>query len=322
MKKALKIVLIFFGVVFLIFFGILLALYSPEKKVEKLEKKYFTSTSQYLDLADARYHLNDQGLGDAIFLLHGSFSSLHTWEAWEATLSQSYRTISLDLPGHGLTGPVANGDYSTDRMAKDIIEISEKLGIQRFHIVGNSMGGMVAGKVAELASDKVQSLGLVNAAGFQRAPATSADTATASPASSPNLIFSILRSPFWSKVVTRFTPKFLFRTAMKQVYHDDEKITEELVQRYYDLLLREGNRLATIQRMGQMRSKVDWANIQSPTLILWGRHDTWIPWHHGEGLNKLIPNSTLKIYEDAGHVPMEEIPEECVKDYLEFLRGQ
>jgi len=108
---------------------------------------------------------------------------------------------------------------------------------------------------------------------------------------------------------------------MKQVYGDDAKVTDEVTTRYYELLLREGNRRATLDRLSMPRkgNSIQFERLTMPTLILWGALDTWIPLSQGRRLQQLIPGANLVVFDTAGHVPMEEIPTETVAEYLSFL---
>ena len=102
------------------------------------------------------------------FLIHGSFSSLHTWDQWQQELSPYFMTISVDLPGHGLTGPDELQRYSIMDYSELILLLADKLNLPKFHIAGNSMGGAVAMQVASTRPDRVLSLNLIDASGAPR----------------------------------------------------------------------------------------------------------------------------------------------------------
>jgi pimeloyl-ACP methyl ester carboxylesterase len=108
---------------------------------------------------------------------------------------------------------------------------------------------------------------------------------------------------------------------MEQVYFDDSKVTTDLVDRYYNFALRTGNRQAFIDRSRQVyRMEINnLKSIECPTLILWGQHDEWIPVEDAQVFKSEIKDSQLIIYENSGHVPMEEIPNETARDVKEFL---
>jgi pimeloyl-ACP methyl ester carboxylesterase len=286
-------------------------LYRSEISPQKLEARYFTGESEYVQVEDARMHIRVKGSGTPVFLIHGSFSSLHTWEPWEDSLSRYFTTVSMDLPGHGLTGPNPSERYSMDDYARLLFALADSLKMKSFYVAGNSMGGGVCWKMALQQPDRVLGMILVDAVGAQRF----------SGGKKP-FIFRLLESPGTAKALSRLTPRFFFRMNMEQVFHDPEKITPELVDRYYFLMRREGNREATVKRLSQKGEDNGdrIGGISCPTLIIWGREDAWIPVKTGEELHRKIQGSELIIFEGAGHVPMEEIPEPTVKEALRFLK--
>ncbi|MFY2561955.1 alpha/beta fold hydrolase [Corallococcus terminator] len=89
--------------------GGLAASFRRDVSPSELESRYATGPSRFLDVEGLRIHYREQGQGPTLLLLHGSNSSLFTWEGWVRELSENYRVITLDLPGHGLTGPDARG---------------------------------------------------------------------------------------------------------------------------------------------------------------------------------------------------------------------
>jgi len=311
MKRIKRIFLIGAAAFSVLLISILIIGFKTDVPVQKLEEKYLTPESKYLQVLDAKVHVRQRGSGTPIFLLHGSFASLHTWQDWEDELSKSFTTISLDLPGHGLTGPNETETYTTDYYTKLVLALADSLKLDTFYVAGNSMGGTVAWKLALRAPERVKKLVLIDAAGFWNANKN---------AKRP-WIFKALQNPLFGAGFTRITPKFVFNLNMKQVYGDDNLVKQEVTDRYYDLMLREGNREATLKRINQ--DEPDQSNtiqqITTPTLILWGKKDRWIPVENAYLFQQAISGSTLIVLDKAGHVPMEEMPTASVKPVLEFL---
>ena len=302
----------------LVFF--LALLFRSDISADVANEKYATPQSHFIEIDGVNVHVRFMGEGEPIFLLHGSFSSLHTWEVWQQELSPYYMTISLDFPGHGLTGPDELKRYSIEDYSRLVLSLAEKLNLPKFHLAGNSMGGAVALQVASDRPDKVLSLNLIDASGAPRREARVLDSTQTQQRGGGAWIFKVATNPIFSKILLKCTPKFLFAMNMKEVYGDDEKVTDQAVTRYYELLLREGNRQATIDRLTQPRaSSIQFDRITMPTLIIWGAKDTWIPLAQGQAMEKAILGSNLIVFEEAGHVPMEEIPTESVAEYLSFL---
>ena len=220
--------------------------YRSDIPVNELEAKYFTPQSSYLSINDSKIHIRQRGAGPVLFLLHGSFASLHTWNLWEQALSKNFKTISLDFPGHGLTGPIASEKYSTDDYERLVFAIADTLKIDTFYVAGNSMGGQVAWKMALHQPERVKKLILIDAAGFWKITTDSTSKSQNRP-----FIFKLLQNNFVANTMLRITPRFLFKWNLKQVYGDPSKVKEEDVDRFYDLMLREGNRSSTLTRLRQ-----------------------------------------------------------------------
>lgn len=304
------------GLVLLIII-LLTAWYKSDIPVQELEGQYFTPESSYIVVGDARLHVRQRGKGPAVFLIHGSFASLHTWAAWEEEMSKTFKTISMDLPGHGLTGPVPSQRYSTDDYEQLVMHLADQLAIDTFYVAGNSMGGNVGWKMALHHPDRVKKIILVDAAGFGHLINDSENKNTGS----TPLIFRMLQSDWVGRLMMKITPRFLVKINMQQVYGDPSKIKPGDVDRFYDLILREGNRKATLERIRHpgrdLQDSIRF--IRVPTLILWGEKDHWIPVQHANHFNSLIQNSSLKIYPTAGHIPMEELPAETVAEAIAFF---
>lgn len=305
------------AIILLSFIFFLLLLFRSDIPSEEIEQKYATPQSHFIEVDGINVHVRIMGEGDPIFLLHGSFSSLHTWDAWQQELSPYFLTISLDFPGHGLTGQDEQKRYSQTDYSQLVLSLSEKLNLDHFHLAGNSMGGAVAMQVASTRPDKVLSLNLIDAAG---APQSEKLENGQEVKPTEAWIFKLAKNPIFSSVLLKCTPKFLFAMNMRQVYADPDKVTDEGITRYYELMLREGNRQATLDRLGAPReSRIDFDRLTMPTLIMWGKADSWIPVSQGYILEKAISKSKLIVFENAGHVAMEEIPKESVAKYLSFL---
>lgn len=319
-KHVKRVANIFIGLIIIAIFAIAIAFYKKDIPAATIEEKYRLEGSEFIALSDGKMHIRKVGKGPVLFLVHGSFSSLHTWEEWQEHLKDDFTTISFDLPGHGLTGPGISGKYTADHYAALIIELAEALDIEKFHIAGNSLGGQVAIRTAILAPKKIQKLILLNSAGAGYATSHS-DVADSK--RKGFTVFDLLKYDFTASMLKKLTPRFLVDKSLRQVYHIDSLITPERSQRYYELLLREGNRAATIERFRQENTPIIWEDFDPPpTLIMWGRHDTWIPVRQAWYFRRMIPDTQLIIYENSGHVPMEEIPETTAQDALTFLKAK
>jgi pimeloyl-ACP methyl ester carboxylesterase len=306
---------LFAAAVLLILGGLWLALRVDDIPVADLRAKYGSPDSQYVELAPGTViHLRDQGPKDGfpIILLHGSNASLHTWEPWVARLSPKYRVISFDFPAHGLSGPVPSRDYSATAYVGITEKVVDHLGLTRFALGGNSMGGGVAWRYAAAHPDKVAALILVDAAGR---PPTERNKSTP-------LGFRIANTLVLRDIAATITPRSLFESSFRQSISVQSIATPQMIDRYWELIRYPGNRQATLDRFGGYKPQADDGSIRKvtvPTLILWGRDDKVIPVASAEWFSKNLPNARVTILDDVGHIPMEEAPDRSLAPVLELL---
>jgi len=287
---------------------IIIFLVRPDISVERLKEKYTNETSKFVDVDGLEVHYRDEGEGYPVVLIHGTASSLHTWDTWAKELSKEYRVIRMDLPGFGITGPKANHDYSMNSYVEFLNRFLNKLNIEKSYMAGNSLGGGIAWEYSVKYPEQVEKMVLLDASGY------------IDKNESP-VIFKIGRIPIFKPILRYVTPRYIVKMSLRNVYGDDTKITDEVVDRYYELLLREGNREAftSLTNSRLLTNQDNIKKVKAPTLILWGEEDNWIPLDNGYRFQEDIQNSKLITYDGVGHLPMEEIPEETVNDTMKFF---
>ncbi len=306
MKKNIKITLS----VLLLAIAVLAAFnYRADIPAKKLKKKYTLPVSKFMKLQGMDVHYAVEGRGFPLVLIHGTSSSLHTWEKWTGTLKKHYKIIRLDLPAYALTGPNKNHDYSEKWYDQFLSEFLKNLKVTSCFIAGNSRGGAIAWYFALQHPEQVKGLILIDSAGYPYSR-------------SKPLVFRLAATPVLNKFFKNITPRYFVEKSLKEVYADDSKITPELIDRHYELTLREGNREAFIARTVNQKpySYKRISEIKCPTLIMWGGKDPWIRPEKAEDFKKDIAGSKVIIYPNAGHVPMEEIPAQTGRDALAFLK--
>ncbi len=284
-----------------------------DRPVEALKPEYARAPSDFLEVMGMHVHYRDEGNPQdslPVVLIHGTGSSLHTFDAWAASLKEQKRVVRMDLPGFGLTGPFPDRDYTMDHYVRFVAGFLSARNIGRCILAGNSLGGQIAWNVALEHPERVQKLILIDAAGY---PVKS----TRVP-----LAFRMARTPVLNSILTFITPRFVVRSSVENVYSDKSKITDELVDRYFDLSLRAGNRQALVDRLQlpvDSSRALQVRNIRQPTLILWGAQDGLIPVESAYRFQRELPNDTLVILKHSGHVPMEENPAESLQAVLDFI---
>jgi pimeloyl-ACP methyl ester carboxylesterase len=279
--------------------GVLLWGYAPDLPRDYLIERYGQPPSTFIDVGGTRAHVLDTGKSDGmpLILIHGSLESLQVWDGWVAQLKDRYRLISVDLPGHGLTGPWARGEYTVDAYADFIEVLADTLGLDRFAIAGHSLGGAVAWTFAATRPERVNHLILVDAAAYPRE-------------SGPTWRTRLARAPMIGDIGIYFKPEWVVRDALKEMYANPAMVTPERVRRVAELQRYPGNRKATLQRTRTQEplDPTPLKRLDVPTLIVWGTQDRWTPVADAFRLQTDIRGAKLALFSQAGHNPMEEDP--------------
>jgi len=297
--------------------------------LEDLKEGYTNSESKFIQLKQGfNVHYRDEGNKDLpiLVLIHGTASSLHTWDTWTELMKNDFRIIRMDLPGFGLTGipssPERFYSYSLLNLTDFLKDFLDTIGVgnKKISIAGSSLGGGVAWLYSGMHPHQVEKQILIGSMCLSRELVNF------------TLPFGmkLLTIPIVDKLVQILTPRLLMESSLYEVYYNDSKVTPELVDRYHDLVLFKGNREALVVRTqfgfieddnsddlyDQIRKQ-----FKGSTLIQWGKEDLWIKLDSAYKLQAAFPNSKLVVYDNAGHVPHEEIPEETSKEALKFLHS-
>lgn len=314
------------GVLVAVLVVLFLIFRTPDTDVGEMRAKYGGAPSQFVKIASGvEVHLRDEGPrdGEPIVLLHGSNADLHTWEPWVEDLARTHRVIRFDQVGHGLTGPDPAHDYSRANFTADIAEVLDALGIDKAIIAGNSMGGKHALSFAVAYPARVGGLILVDGSGAPMPEEEKPEEEDKDAKDSGgNIGFAIAQTPGINLLVEQITPRSLIRQSLEQSVSNQAVVTEEAVDRYWELLRYPGNRRATIKRFAapyDPLSEAEIAAVTAPTLILWGDEDRLIPVEAGRWLDRTMPNSEIVVYQGIGHLPHEEAPEATLKAVRAWL---
>jgi pimeloyl-ACP methyl ester carboxylesterase len=310
-----SLLLILGGALFFVALAIAMT-WAPDVPVEELKARWARPPSRFVEVNGLQVHLRDEGPHDdpaPIVLLHGTSASLHTWDGWAQALRGQRRVIRFDLPGFALTGPNAENDYSMDVYVRFVRAMLDKLGVDRFVIAGNSLGGQVAWSTAAALPDRVAGLVLVDASGY---PPESLATRQSIP-----IGFRIAATPGLRLLAQHTLPRGIVERSVRDVYGDPAKVTPELVDLYSAMTLRAGNRQALGRRIeqGYTGNVALLKDIKAPTLILWGGRDRLVPLEVGQRFARDIPGAKLVVFDDLGHVPQEEDPARTVAEVRRFL---
>lgn len=222
------------------------------------------------------------GVGKPVILVHGLSGSGRWWAKNITPLAQQFRTYAVDLIRFG--GSRGLQEFVLDEAARSITRWMDQLGIARASIIGHSMGGFIAADLAADFPDRVERLVLVDAAvlPFNRVLWQHA----------LGLVQALWRLPlsFLSVLVTdayRSGPVTIWNAARQLLTAD-------------------------------IRPKL--AQIQVPTLLVWGEHDALVPLELAEQIRGYVPHAELTVVRSAGHNPMWDRPDEFNRLVADFLR--
>jgi pimeloyl-ACP methyl ester carboxylesterase len=135
--------------------------------------------------------------------------------------------------------------------------------------------------------------------------------------------FRLAQISWLAPITQKILRRSVIAASVRNVYGQPEKVSPALVDRYYELTLREGNRASLTQRFQYRSSDAALAGqisqLRLPTLILWGSQDRLIPPEHGQRFHQDVAGSQIQVFEGLGHVPHEEDPEATVQAVVSFL---
>jgi pimeloyl-ACP methyl ester carboxylesterase len=256
------------------------------------------------------------GRGDPLLCIHGFGASLFTWRNFIEPFGKDRRLILIDLKGAGKSPKPLDKFYSTLDHANLLYDFLLKQDLRNLTLVGNSFGGALVLLLSIMLMGKgeigrLRSLVLLDAGAYKEYIP-------------PHV--KIFRIPLIGKAAIYLTPpKLAAKLILRKAYFDRRKITRDQIETYAAAIAAPGGRHALLETGRQIvppnfpELVEKYRDIHVPTLIVWGRDDRVIPLVVGEMLNQAIPNSTLKLIDECGHVPQEEKPSETIALVTEFL---
>ncbi len=294
--------------------GVLLAigvLIYRDTPASEVEAKWATLPSQFVEIDGVRMHYRDEGEGPIVVLLHANYSSLFMWEPWVVALRDRYRVIRLDLPAHGLTGPEPRGNYTLERIQQLFEKFVDEKDLERFTIVGTSIGGTVAMRYTADHPDRIERLVLISPGSLE--PRVRGRTTPANVPKAADILSYIL-------------PKSFTRFMLTNDYGDPERVSDAVVDEWYEMWMREGNRLAMLNLLrqyvsGGVEDKIRAVNV--PVLLIWGEKNKRVPLALAYETKNLLVNSPevrLEVLPGIGHMLVQEAPEassQLIRRYLD-----
>jgi pimeloyl-ACP methyl ester carboxylesterase len=263
-----------------------------------------------------RLRIYEQGptVANVVVCLHSLFVDARAFMAVAARLSDEYRVVCPDLPGHGDSEkpPTSRFDYSVEAFADALVQLYGGLGLRRAAIVGHGLGGSIAVDLAARHPELVTRLVLIDAI------------------CRPNPLFfghRVLLLPVIGGIVCK---QLLGRTAFRALFRDrlfgqNSQIPNSRIDAYFDSFnspAGRGSILATLRATADTRPVLaQIVRLNVPTLVVWGRHDRFQPASIGQRLSREIRNAGFELL-DSGHSPHEQCPDELVPCLRRFLRAE
>ena len=245
-------------------------------------------------------YIDDIGKGFPLVLIHGYLGSSEMWFLQKKFLSKNYRIIAPALPGFGESYKVKSLN-SINKMAQMLIKLINEKNINKFHLLGHSMGGMIVQEMVKISEEKIEKLICF---------------ATGSIGDIPDRFESIdtsiekLKEEGIKETVKRIPPKWFVKGQKAKNYYLCENAVKQI---------KEVTAYNALVAMKNWRGYENLKNIKQDTLIIWGDKDVSYNFDQVDILKKNISSSQLEIFEGCGHNVHLEEPQkfnETVKNFL------
>jgi 2-hydroxymuconate-semialdehyde hydrolase len=243
-----------------------------------------------VNVAGTETNYHDQGSGHPVLLIHGSGAGVTAWANWRGlipVLASSYRVLAPDIVGFGYTDPAKDGDYGLATWTAHLIGFLDALEVPRVSVIGNSLGGALALRLAIDHPERIHKIVTMGSAG---------------------LSFPITDG---LEKVWGYQPSLEAMRQLLDVFlYDSSIVPGDLAELRYRATLRPGSQetfasMFPAPRQQQLEklaiSEDALRGIEHQTLLVHGREDQVVPVTCSERLNKLIPNSDLHIFGKCGH---------------------
>lgn len=254
-------------------------------------------------------HFVERGHGAAVLLVHGVISSTFSFRYQIESLAPHFRVLAVDLPGFGYSDRPTDVDLSHTAHAERLREFLDRMGIERATVIGHSMGGAVAMRLAAAYPERVEKLVLVS---------------SAAPDQRYNrmLLYALVRPLLPVPTALLLGRRgWRRRIARRKTVYDPALMTDEVMEGYNRPLRLRGTTASLLKMMDDVRhdAPLDPATVSTPALLLWGEADRVVPLAVGHRLDATMPHARLEVVPRAGHLVLEEQPDACDQAILRFL---
>jgi pimeloyl-ACP methyl ester carboxylesterase len=285
---------------------------TPFTPISTLREIYGDEHSRYMHVRGVEVHYKDEGQGPVLLMIHGSQSTLKTYDRITELLQDRYRIIRMDLPGYGLSGAVSDEAAAASQPVQIIEGLVDALGIERLTAVGVSSGGTMAVYLAAKRPELVERLVLSNM--------PSGVYATDHLVMPEGFLAAQARFAQNGRYDLNFWEEYL-----RYFAGDPARMTDAKIAEYYAFNNRppDPNQVALIARVGDgVEAQRQFAAVTAPALLIWGTLDALLPESAAVALQGYLGNSQTSrvLLPDVGHYPPLEVPDrfaDIMAAYLE-----
>ena len=246
----------------------------------------------YLIKEEGEYQYIDEGQGETLLLLHGLFGALNNWEGVINHFKQHYRVIIPLMPIHEM--PIK--EAGCEGLTEYIEGFVDYKALDKFTVIGNSLGGHVALIYTLRHPEKIQRLILTGSSG-------------------------LFENSMGGSYPKRGNYEYI-KERVEYTFYDPKTASKELVDEVFEITnsIPKVMRIIAIAKSAQRNNMAkEIIHIKAPTLLIWGLNDTITPPEVGHEFNQLIPGSTLRFIDKCCHAPMMERPVEFNEIVTEWL---
>ncbi|MFC1851407.1 alpha/beta fold hydrolase [candidate division CSSED10-310 bacterium] len=274
-----------------------------------------TAYNHFVKVGEANLHyIEYPAEGPDVLLLHGFGSSSYCWDKVAPQLHRhGFHIWMLDMKGFGWSDKPKKTAYDPMTLMEEVNQWMDLMNLKDVVFVGNSLGGAIAGLLEFEHPERIGRVVLIDAAGYNfKKP----------------MVIKLARFPLATPIAKLFFGRWIIKRMLGQVFYNDDLITAEHIEAYYDRLRTQNAMYAQVNLARSLNfndfehyfSRIK--ELETETLIIWGRDDQWIPLEIAYNFRKDLTNSRLVVIPECGHVPQKEKPERVVQLLLDFLNNK
>ncbi|WP_397543221.1 alpha/beta fold hydrolase [Roseovarius salis] len=252
---------------------------------------------------DGTINFQVRGQGAPVVLIHGVGANLGSWDAVTAELEDSFKIIRPDLRGHGKSAPI-EGSYSVEKFAADIIAVMDAAGVKRAHLVGFSLGGLIAQKLATDYANRFDRIVILSAVAGRTEEEQAKVVAR----------LDMIREGGMDAVTGAAAERWFTEDFARRHPEIIEKRIAELKSVHLDSYLEAYRVFGTTELIDTLH------RIERPVLVMTGEFDQGSNTRMAQDMHKLIPGSELIILPDLKHSVLVEASDVVAEHVREFLQ--